>query len=108
MLLKKCWEQVENDPTFIQRIITGDETWVYHFDMLTKQQSSEWRYPNEPRPKRIQQTQSKIKTLLTVFMDYRSVVHHDFFAEGCTVNKHYYLQVMRRLREAVRQKRPDL
>lgn len=105
---KEMLEQVENDPTFIQRIITGDETWVYQFDMLTKQQSSEWRYPNEPRPKRIRQTQSKIKTLLTVFMDYRGVVHHEFLAEGCTVNKHYYLQVMRRLREAIRQKRPDL
>ena len=31
-----------------------------------------------------------------------------FSAHGRTVNKEYYLQVMRNLREAIRQKRPDL
>ncbi|UYV78697.1 K02A2.6-like [Cordylochernes scorpioides] len=38
----------------------------------------------------------------------RGVVHHEFLPQGRTVNKEYYLQVMRNLREAIRQKRPDL
>ena len=46
--------------------------------------------------------------MLTVFMDYRGVVHYEFLPEGQTVNKEYYLGVMRRLHEAIRQKRPDL
>ncbi|UYV77099.1 hypothetical protein LAZ67_14003280 [Cordylochernes scorpioides] len=36
------------------------------------------------------------------------VVHHEFLPQGRTVNKEYYLQVMRNFREAIRQKRPDL
>ncbi|UYV83264.1 hypothetical protein LAZ67_23000327 [Cordylochernes scorpioides] len=36
------------------------------------------------------------------------VVHHEFLPQCRTVNKEYYLQVMRNLREAIRQKRPDL
>ena len=32
---------VADDPTFIKRIITGDETWVYEYDVETAQQSSE-------------------------------------------------------------------
>ena len=36
------------------------------------------------------------------------VVHHDFLPQGCTVNKKYYLEVMRRLRKAIRQKRTEL
>ena len=44
----------------------------------------------------------------TVFMDYSGVVHHEFLPEGQTVNKEYYLSVMRSLREAIRQKRPNL
>ncbi|XP_018055293.1 PREDICTED: uncharacterized protein LOC108691868 [Atta colombica] len=36
------------------------------------------------------------------------IVHHEFLPEGQTVNKEYYLDVMRRLREAVHQKRKDL
>jgi len=41
-------------------------------------------------------------------MDYNGIVHHEFLPEGQTINKKYYLGVMRRLREAVRQKRKDL
>ncbi|UYV67796.1 hypothetical protein LAZ67_5002097 [Cordylochernes scorpioides] len=40
--------------------------------------------------------------------DEAGVVHHEFLLQGRTVNKEYYLQVMRNLREAIRQKRPDL
>ncbi|UYV70285.1 hypothetical protein LAZ67_7002374 [Cordylochernes scorpioides] len=40
--------------------------------------------------------------------DEAGVVHHEFLPQGITVNKEYYLQVMRNLREAIRQKRPDL
>ena len=46
--------------------------------------------------------------MLTVFFDYRGVVHYEFLPPGQTVNKEYYLSVMRRLREAIRLKRPDL
>ncbi|UYV61688.1 hypothetical protein LAZ67_1005921 [Cordylochernes scorpioides] len=40
--------------------------------------------------------------------DKAGVVHHEFLPQGRTVDKEYYLQVMRNLREAIRQKRPDL
>ena len=35
-----------DDPTFIERIITGDETWVYEYNVKTVQQSSEWHAKN--------------------------------------------------------------
>ncbi|UYV62143.1 hypothetical protein LAZ67_1007985 [Cordylochernes scorpioides] len=40
--------------------------------------------------------------------DEAGLVHHELLPQGRTVNKEYYLQVMRNLREAIRQKRPDL
>ncbi|UYV73460.1 hypothetical protein LAZ67_10003424 [Cordylochernes scorpioides] len=40
--------------------------------------------------------------------DEAGVVHHEFLPQSRTVNKEYYLQVIRNLREAIRQKRPDL
>lgn len=46
--------------------------------------------------------------MLTVFIDFNGVVHHEFLPEDQTVNKEYYLGVMRRLREAIRRKRPEL
>lgn len=90
----------------MKRIITGDETWVYAYDPETTDQSSEYRAKGEPRPKKSRQSRSKIKVMLTVFFDYRGVVHFEFLPTGQTVNKEYYLSVMRRLREAIRKKRP--
>lgn len=92
---------VNDDPDLLKRVVTGDETWVYGYDAETKA-------PEEPRPKKARQVRSNVKVLLTVFFDYNGVVHHEFLPEGRTVNKEYYLQVMRRLREAIRRKRPDL
>ena len=101
-------DSVRHDPNLLQRVITGDESWVYGYDVETKAQSSQWKLSHEPRPKKARQIRSNVKVLLTVFFDCRGVVHHEFLPQGGTVNKEYYLQVMRNLREAIRQKRPDL
>ncbi|UYV76739.1 hypothetical protein LAZ67_14001920 [Cordylochernes scorpioides] len=101
-------DSVRDDPILLQRVITGDEAWVYGYDVETKAQSSQWKLPHEPRPKKARQVRSNVKVLLTVFFDCRCVVHHEFLPQGRTANKEYYLQVMRNLREAIRQKRPDL
>ena len=50
-------------------------------------------------------SRDRTKVILTVFVDNRGVVHHEFLPEGQTVNKEYYSGVMRLLREAIRQKR---
>jgi len=60
------------------------------------------------RAEKMWTTKSECESLFTVFFDCRGVVHHEFLPQGRTVNKEYYLQVMRNLREAIRQKRPDL
>ncbi|GAB1860480.1 Histone-lysine n-methyltransferase setmar-like protein [Camponotus japonicus] len=99
---------VNDDPDLLKRVITGDETWVYGYDVETKAQSSQWKQSDEPRPKKARQVRSNVKVLLTVFFDYNGVVHHEFLPQGRTVNKQYYLEVMRRLREAIRKKRPNL
>ena len=35
------------------RLVTMDETWLYHYDPETKQQSIEWRHSSSPRPPKI-------------------------------------------------------
>ncbi|UYV78161.1 hypothetical protein LAZ67_16000324 [Cordylochernes scorpioides] len=101
-------DSVRDDKNLLQRVITGDEAWVYGYDVETKAQSSQWKLPHEPRSKKVRQVRSNVKVFLTVFFDCRDVVHHEFLPQGRTVNKEYYLQGMRNLREAIRQKRPDL
>lgn len=96
------------DPNFVNRIITGDESWVYGYDMETKAQSSQWVEKPGVRPKKARQVRSKTKVMLTVFFDSQGVVHKEFLPEGQTVNRYYYNDVLRRLRENVRRLRPEL
>ncbi|UYV69977.1 hypothetical protein LAZ67_7001367 [Cordylochernes scorpioides] len=91
----------------MQKIITRDETWVYQYDPETKRQSSQWIERGEPKPKRARFTKSKVKTLLVTFFYINSLVHHEFIPFGRTINQEVYLVIMRRLREAVRSKRPE-
>jgi hypothetical protein len=41
-----------NDDNFFKNNITGDETWVYGYDVKTKVQSSKWVSKTSPRPKK--------------------------------------------------------
>ena len=42
----------ENDKEFLSKIITGDESWVYGYDVETKVRSSQWTSKTSPRPKK--------------------------------------------------------
>ena len=42
-----------------------------------------------------------------VFFDFEGVVHHEYAPDGQTINKEFYLEVLRRLIKSVRRKRPE-
>jgi hypothetical protein len=62
-------EKANEDPTFICRIITGDESWIYlyGYDPETKRQSLQWKSPQSPRVKKARQVWSSTKSMLIVF-----------------------------------------
>uniref|UniRef100_A0A670YBV0 Mos1 transposase HTH domain-containing protein n=1 Tax=Pseudonaja textilis TaxID=8673 RepID=A0A670YBV0_PSETE len=54
--------------SFLDRIVTGDETWVKHVNRETKLQSIEWGHTNSPpNPRKCLQTFSARKIMATVF-----------------------------------------
>jgi len=101
-------QRAVDDPTFMSRIITGDESWAYGYDPETKQQSSQLKSPGSPGPRKARQSRSATKSKLIVFFDIRGIVHHEFVPEGQTVNAELYCNVLRRLRKDIRRKRPEL
>jgi hypothetical protein len=50
----------------------------------------------------------RFKVMLTVFFDSPGVVHHEYAPQGTTIPKEYYQEVLHRLRDSLRRKRPDL
>ncbi|GBN03939.1 hypothetical protein AVEN_215441-1 [Araneus ventricosus] len=47
------------------------------------------------------------KVMVEIFFNYDSVIQYEFIPEGQTVNKEFYLEILKRLRDVVRRKRPE-
>ncbi|UYV69455.1 hypothetical protein LAZ67_6003654 [Cordylochernes scorpioides] len=78
------FKMTRTDPEWKDKIITGDETWVYGYDPETKRQSAEWRGQGEPRPKKSRILKSRNKVLLVAFLDNKGIVHHEYLPAGQT------------------------
>jgi len=51
-IAQELLDSVRDEPNLLQKVITGDESWVYGYDVDTKAQSSQCKLPYEPRPKK--------------------------------------------------------
>jgi hypothetical protein len=49
-----------------------------------------------------------MKKMLITFFDTKDTVHFEFILQGQTINDAYYMEILKRLRESVLRKRPEL
>jgi len=105
---KELLANTNGSENFLKNIITGNETWVYGYDVETKMQSSQWMGKGSPRPKKARMRRSKTKVMLVVFFDWKGIVHHEFVPHGQMVNQQSYQEVLVRLWDAMHRKRPEL
>lgn len=90
---------------FLDSVVTGDETWVFHFTPETKQQSREWRHSTSPKPRKFKQTQSAGKVMASVFWDRKGILLIDFMPPGTTINADRYCETLKKLRRAIQNRR---
>lgn len=100
-------ESAENDPIFLRNLVTGDESWCFQYEPLTKRQSAEWVGAEDQRPKKLRLQKSRVKTLLTVFFDSKGIIHKEFTPQGQTITGQYYLGVLDRLLKRITRVRPE-
>src|SRR5215469_14618747 len=55
---QKLLDRLNIDENFLKNVITGDEMWVYGYDVETKVQSSQWVGKSSPRQKKKKAPQS--------------------------------------------------
>ena len=95
-----------DEDRFFDWIITKDKTWVYLYDPETKQQSKQWFPRGSSGPIKFKSGRSVKKVMATVFWDSKGVVLVDFLEDKKTVTGAYYVEVSRKLRAKLAQKRP--
>ena len=89
----------------LERIVTGDETWVHHYQPETKQASRQWKHKELPTPTKFKVVPSASKVMATVFWDTRGVLLVEFQEHDRTVNTLSYCSLLERLKTAIRTKR---
>lgn len=93
---------------FLEKIVTGDETWVSHMTPESKRQSMEWRHTTSPVRVKAKRTISTRKVMATVFWDRHGVLLVEFMQQGTTINAAAYCATLTKLRRAIQNKRRGL
>ena len=103
---RKMVELINSDPAVLDALVTCYESWIYCYDPETKRQSSQWKHAGSPRPKKARQSKSTHKLLMIPFFDSNGMIYMHWVPIGQTVNKEYYVEVLREFRKRFRRKRP--
>jgi len=100
-------EFFRRDPNdFLSRLVTMDESWLYHYDPETKQQSMEWRHSGSPGPpKKLQVQKSAGKVLASIFGDQDGILLIDYLLKGQTINAEFYSSLLVQLKDILKEKR---
>jgi len=86
----------EEGAQFLFNIVTGDESWIHHFDPEEKWLSMQYRHTSAPPPKKIKTMPSAGKILLTVFWDSQRVYVTELLEAGNTVNSARYIETIKK------------
>lgn len=93
-----------NRESFLHRIVTGDEKWVF-FKNPKRQKS--WVLPGGAAKTVAKQDRFGKKALLCVWWDQRGIVHYELLQTGQTVTADLYREQMQRLEQALDRNRPE-
>lgn len=104
-----CLELFKRNPTdFLRRYVTTDETWIHYYTPASKRSSAEWTAAGESRPKRPKTQTSAGKVMASVFWDAHGILFIDYLEKGKTINSEYYMALLDRLSEEIKNKRPHM
>ena len=105
---KRCQssEQVldffRRDPNdFLSRLVTVDETWLYHYDPETKQQSMKWRHSGLPLPKN-SECKNPLEKFSPRFFVGQDGFLVDYLPKGQTINAEFYLSLLVQLKDILK------
>ena len=70
--------------------------------------SSQWKHVGAPRPKKTRQSKSTLKLFMIPFFDSAGMIYMHWVPTGQTVNKEYYVEVLREFRKRFLGKRSAL
>ena len=94
-----------NPAKFFDCIVTGDESWIHHYDPLSHLEAKVWKRLGEQTPARLLQERSAGKIMMIILSDKDSVLLTEHMPRGTTNNAPCYASIIERLRSVIVEKR---
>ena len=94
-----------NPNKFLYRCLTGDETWLHHWDPETKQASMQWQHVGSQPPKKARTQALAGKVMATIIWDVEGILLIDYLPRKTIITGNYYVEVLRCLLQAIKDKR---
>ena len=91
----------------MKRIVTGDETWIHHYDLESKQQSMQWKHASSSSRRKFKVQASAGKIMYIIFWDAEGILLIDFMPQKVTITGIYYADLLHKLRLAIKEKREE-
>ena len=82
---------------FLSRIVTAGETWISLYDPESKEQSTMWKSPGSPSPKKFKVSRSTKKPIFIMFFNIHDIILSHAVPQGQTVTANYYSKVSLKL-----------
>jgi len=79
---------------FLHSIVTGDESWVYHYEPESERQSIQWKYPSSAANKIFNTQASAGNIMLTIFWDVNGPILMHFQEKAQTVTSARYSDML--------------
>ena len=102
-------ELINSDPAVLDALVICDESWIYCYD---PDRDQETEFPVEAcwlsQTQEGQTEQIHPQTFDDPFFDSTGMIYMHWVPTGRTVNKEYYVEVLREFRKRFRRKRPAL
>ena len=86
------------------RLVTMDETWLYHYDPEKKQQSMEWRQRGSTRPKILRVQKSAGKFLTSIFWNLEGILLIYYLPKGQNIKADYYWSLLLQFKDILNEK----
>ena len=98
-------ESEVNPDNFFDSIVTGDESWIHHYDLLSQLEAKVWKRLGEQTPTGLRQERSAGKIMMIIFWDKDGVLLTEYLPRGTTIDGPCYASIIQRLRSVTVGKR---
>jgi histone-lysine N-methyltransferase SETMAR len=104
--LQHILRYADEGENMLDRLVTGDESWVHHYQPQSKRASMQWEHPNSPVSSTNFKATPSAEVTLAVFWDSQGALLAHFQMRDENVNAVPYCEVLLKLRDAIHRKRP--